>query len=320
MNAAKNFTLALSELQFVGSNLARPESVLTTKEGTLWVSDARGGVTRIDPDGQQTLIGNVHGEPNGLAMDHEGNIYFANIDDGKVYRLRPGGSTDVVLSEIDGQPLGAVNFVFLDSQERMWITVSTRVIPWFPAAASPRPDGYIILIDEKGPRIVADGILFTNEARLDAKEEYLYVAETMGARMLRYKVQPNGDLGEKEVFGPDSLGMGAFVDGFAFDAEGNIWVTAITRNGVILITPDGDAHTVFEDVNQAALDNAAVKVAASALTPSELMACVGPTLQFPTSVAFGGPDLRTVYIGSLGMPHLVTFRSPTPGLPLYHWR
>ncbi len=320
MSSAKSFALDLSELQFVGNNLARPESVLTMKDGTLYVSDARGGVTRIDTDGTQTLLGNVHGEPNGLAMDHDGNIYFANIDDGKVYRLRPDGGTDVVLSEIDGKPLGAVNFVFLDSRGRMWITVSTHIIPWFPAAAAPRPDGYIILVDEKGPRVVADGILFTNEARLDANEEYLYVAETMGARMLRYKVQPNGDLGEKEVFGPDNLGTGAYVDGFAFDAEGNIWVTAIIRNGIILITPDGDAHTVFEDVNQAALDNAAAKVAAGALTPLEMMACVGPRLQFPTSVAFGGPDLRAVYVGSLGMPHLVSFRSPTAGLPLSHWR
>ena len=42
----------------------------------------------------------------------------------------------------------------------------------------PRPDGYIVLLDEKGARIVGDGIYFTNEIRLDAKEEFLYVAET----------------------------------------------------------------------------------------------------------------------------------------------
>ena len=42
----------------------------------------------------------------------------------------------------------------------------------------PRPDGYIVLLDGKGARIVGDGIYFTNEIRLDAKEEFLYVAET----------------------------------------------------------------------------------------------------------------------------------------------
>jgi hypothetical protein len=46
------------------------------------------------------------------------------------------------------------------------------------AAAMPRPDGYIVLLDEKGARIIGDGIYFTNEIRLDAKEEFLSVAET----------------------------------------------------------------------------------------------------------------------------------------------
>jgi len=61
-------------------------------------------------------------------------------------------------------------------------------------------------------------------------------------------------------------------------------------------------------------------VAANALTPEAMFACVGPTLQFPSSVTFAGPDLRTVYLGSLAMPHLVTFESPVPGLPMRHWR
>ena len=37
------------------------------------------------------------------------------------------------------------------------------------------------------------------------------------------------------------------------------------------------------------------------------------------SVTFGGPDLRTVYVGSLGGTTLPTFRSPVPGAPLLHW-
>jgi gluconolactonase len=46
----------------------------------------------------------------------------------------------------------------------------------------------------------------------------------------------------------------------------------------------------------------------------------GSTLQFLTSIAFGGPDLRTVYVGSLGMNRLPTFQSPVAGLAMYHWR
>jgi hypothetical protein len=56
------------------------------------------------------------------------------------------------------------------------------------------------------------------------------------------------------------------------------------------------------------------------LTPEDFMATAGKTLQFPTSAAFAGPDLRTVYLSSLAMPHLLKFESPVPGLPLRHWR
>lgn len=32
-----------------------------------------------------------------------------------------------------------------------------------------------------------------------------------------------------------------------------------------------------------------------------------------------GPDLKTVYIGSLAMNKLVCFQSPVVGLPMNHW-
>lgn len=319
MSSIKDFTLDLAELQFVHEGLSRPESVLAEKDGTLWASDNRGGVTRIDPDGTMQTIGSIGGDPNGLAMDSEGNIYIANIEDGKIYKMDRAGNAEVILSEIDGQPLGAANYVFIDSRDRLWISVSTRALPWFVSVAAGLEDGYIILLDENGPRIVADGIRFTNEIRMDAAEKYLYAAETMGRRILRYPVQPDGSLGEAELFGPADLGEGGYPDGFTFDAEGNIWVTLIIRNGVGIITPDGDFHMVFEDVNEAALATATGLIEQKALTPEAMFACVGPTLQFPASLTFAGPDLKTVYLGSLAMPHLVKFQSPVPGLPMRHW-
>jgi hypothetical protein len=37
------------------------------------------------------------------------------------------------------------------------------------------------------------------------------------------------------------------------------------------------------------------------------------------SVTFGGPDLRTAYIGSLQGPRIPYFQAPVPGLPMGHW-
>ncbi len=319
-SSIKRLTLALDELRFVGRDLQRPESVIAERDGTLWASDSRGIVLRIDPNGEQTVLGDAGHEPNGLAMDREGNLYNANIGDGKIYKLYRDGSSEVILDQIDGQPLGAANFVFIDSRDRLWISISSRRPLWFDASRDPQPDGYIILMEEKGPRVVADGIYLTNEIRLDADERYLYVAETMKARMLRFPVRGDGSLGEREVFGPDGLGLGAYVDGFAFDAEGNIWLTTVVRNGLMIIDTDGEAHTVFEDPREAMLENTAAKLEAGTLVPEDMYACAGEQLQLPASVTFAGEDLRTVYLGSLGMPHLVSFRSPVPGLPMRHWR
>jgi sugar lactone lactonase YvrE len=319
MTNIKDYRLDFDQLRFFGQNLNRPESIVATPDGTLWASDKQAAVIRIDPDGTQTQVGEMGSEPNGLAMDREGSLYVANIGDGKFYKLYPDGTEEVILSEFDGQPLGAPNFVFIDRGDRIWLSVSTRRSIWFEAAANPRPDGYILLMDENGVRMVADGIYFPNEIRLDAKEEYLYVAETMKARMLRFPVKPDGSLGDRQVFGPDPLDYGAWVDGFTFDVEGNLWITTPLRNGLGVLTADGDYHVVFEDMKPEALRNAIANLEANQLQPEDIFACAGETLQFPTSVTFAGSDLRTVYVGSLIMPHLITFESPIPGLPMRHW-
>jgi gluconolactonase len=320
-SAIRDFTLDLDELGWTGHDLQRPESVVADRSGTLWASDGRGGVMRIDPGGGQELLGGLGGEPNGLAIDPaSGDLVTANIALGMVQRLTRGGEVSTVLDSVDGQRLTSANFVFYDRSGRLWITCLTREDQWWPAVAAPRPDGFVVVVDERGPRIVADGIYATNEARLDADERFLYVAETMKARILRFPVLPDGSLGEREVFGPDGLGLGAYVDGFTIDAEGNLWVTTVVRNGVGVIDTSGDWHVVFEDPREDVLATFEGKLAEGTAAPEDMAAAVGPTLQFPTSVCFAGDDLRTAYVGSLAMPRLPTFRSPVPGLPMSHWR
>jgi DNA-binding beta-propeller fold protein YncE len=74
-----SFTLDIDALGWTGQDLQRPESVVAEPNGTLWASDGRGGVTRIDPDGGQVLLAGFGGEPNGLAIDPGGNLVTANI-------------------------------------------------------------------------------------------------------------------------------------------------------------------------------------------------------------------------------------------------
>jgi gluconolactonase len=102
--------------------------------------------------------------------------------------------------------------------------------------------------------------------------------------------------------------------------DGNIWVTTVLRNGVGIITPDGDYHVVFEDARVDMLDSFEEKLASGTAEITDIILAAGPTLQLITSVTFGGPDLRTAYVGSLGMNRLPTFQSPVAGRPMRHWK
>ncbi len=313
-----DFVLEPDRLGRFGSGLSRPENVLAFRDGTVFTSSNRGPVVRIAPDGAQWEIGDLPGgQPTTMALDGEAALLVNNTADGNVYRLYLDGRHEVVLDSINGAPIGSANHVFKDSRGRLWIAVATRRRPPH-AELHVEPDGYIALVDESGPRIVADGLYWPNEVRLDAHERYAYVPETLGRRLLRFAVRENGELGESEVVGPDPLGDTTFPDGIALDRDGNVWIATISRNGLMIVHPDGNAHSVFEQPVPRALEELRAAHAAGRI-PRELMgACAGPDLRLLTSVAFGGPELTTVFMGSLAMTQLVSFESPVPGLPLRH--
>ena len=292
----RDFKLKPDDFKAVGKGLRRPECIVAEHDGTLWIAEAPGGAVRIDPDGTQTKVGNIGGIPNGLAMDRSGDLYIANVGDGRVYKLHRDGRHDILLSEVEGQPIReAANFVLLDSEGRLWITVSTRKVPRSEALSNPTPDGYIIMRNHEGERVVADGLFFANEARLDADEKYLYVAETTGGGVSRFLLTDDGWLGPREPYGPAPIFPGALIDGITFDVDGNLWITEIRNNGIHVLFPNGEVSTVFEDPE-------------------------GETLPHPTSITFGGNDLKTAYVGSLKTTCIHSFSSPVPGLPLLHWK
>lgn len=311
-----NFKLSQGDFSTYGQGLSRPECVWVEQSGEVWVSntkDEKGCVALVNPSQSPSLLGSIPHELNGYSRDRAGNFIVAGFGEGKVYCISPTGQTTVLLDNIDGKPLGAVNHCWVDSKNRKWISVSTTHRPWFTAVNDGQATGYVILIDDQGARIVADGIHFTNEVKLDPSERFLYVAETLECRIIRFPVFGNGELGEREIFGPSRLGHGAVTDGFAFDEMGNVWVTTILRNGIVVIEPNGNAHTVYEEPNLQALDQFVEKMNKSAAQPTDLVACASELLGLPTSLAFGGADRKTIYLGSLALPHLMTFKAPFAG-------
>ena len=159
--------------------------------------------------------------------------------------MKQTGETEVLYDSLNGKPIGKVNFVIRDSKDRIWITVSTLLPNWMESASSIKRDGFVALADEKGLRIVADGFAFTNEIRLDEKEEWLYIVETTGMKITRMRVLDNGDLVDRETYGPEN--HGAFIDGIAFDSKGNLWGTHIMTDHIFAILPDGDLTIILDD-------------------------------------------------------------------------
>jgi len=277
----------------IGEGLQRPECVLAAQDGTLLVSDRRGGVTQIATDGRHTHRPCPGGATNGVAQDRDGALVLAGIDTGTVHLLRPDGTASLLLDRYEGEQLGAVNFAHFDPAGGLWITVSTRSVPRSRAIETPIPDGYLLKLTPQAPRLMADGLCFANEIRFDAGMQFAYLAESALGRVLRFPLRPNGTLGPACPFGPDPLFPGAIVDGLAFDADGGLWVTEVTRNGIHRIDRDGSACCLFKDPAAAHLD-------------------------FPASIAFGGADRKSVLVGSIRMDHLLHFRSSIAGAPMWH--
>ena len=307
------FELTAADFGTFGRGLQRPECVWIDRDG-VWASDARGGVSHIFADDEPKLLGSGIVDPNGFSRRPDSSFVVAGIGDGGLHVISPDGKTRNLLNRLEGKPLGAVNYACADGQDRIWLSVMTRATEWHTALTSTSFDGYILRIDGEGARceIVADGLALTNEVKVSPDGRFLYAAETLGCRIVRFPIKSDGSLGQKEIVGPKNLGRGALPDGITLDTLGNVWITVITQNALYVIDKKGDLHIVYRDMNEPAVEILAGGIEHRNGTVENLAACasVSGPLRLPTSLAFGGRDGRTGYIGSLLLPHLATFRLP----------
>ncbi|GAB4362537.1 MAG: hypothetical protein Kow00114_17830 [Kiloniellaceae bacterium] len=313
--------LPLSEINFLGTGLKRPECVVCTAEGDIYTSDARGGVARSRAFGPHQLFRATQGEailPNGIALQRDGSFLVTNLNDaGGVFRLDRDGRLNDVLRKVDGRDLPPTNFVLIDDRGRVWVSVSTCQVPRAKAYNKATADGFIVLIDGKGARVVAEGLGYTNELQLDRRGEHLYAAETFARRITRFRISRFGDLSEPTVV--TAFGRGTFPDGLAMDIEEHLWVTSPVSNRVIRVAPDGTQTLILEDCDPAHLDAVESVFQAGAMGFEQLGACGGQRLRNVSSLAFAGKGLRTAILGCLSGERLAYFRSPVMGRPPVHW-
>jgi sugar lactone lactonase YvrE len=324
MTDIQAFSLRATDLDHIGSGLRRPECVLTTECGDLYVSDERGGVTRISPDGTMRLFAGQSEDgqnlaANGFAMLPDGSFLIAPLIGGGIYKLRRNGEAEMFLQEVEGRTLTCPNFVLLDDEQRIWICCLTQQDrKTVQCYARDRRDGYIVLVDKRGARIVADHIGYPNEVRIDPTGRYLYTNETLAARLLRYEIRDDGSLGPAETvieFDESNL-----FDGFTLDSAGGAWITALVSNRLWHVTPDGNCQLLIEDAHEEQLSRLTRLQKTSGVPRTLIYEEHGSVLRNISSVAFGGPDMKTAYMGSLMGDRIHSFRSPVAGMVPAHWR
>ncbi len=286
--------ITLDNVGTIGSGLLRPEGVMALDDGGLYTADGRGRCARIEPDGSTSFFGELGGLPNGICIDRDGNCIVANIGNGEVQLLSPAGGSSVLMTGADGKMMPTPNFPFIDSAGRLWVSNSTDNPDVDASLQRPLPDGsLVVIVPGEAPKIVADGICFANGVAVDSSEEYVYVAETMMRRVLRYKINSDGIVGSGEVYGPGSLGELGFPDGIAFDEAGNLWVAFPAANSIGYIDVNGILEIYLHDPH-------------------------GAVLRHPANICFGGIDRRTAYVGSLGGRSVPFFEVPFSGMRLVH--
>lgn len=317
--------LSLDGLSFIGAGLSRPECLVTHRSGLIFAADwtGNGGVSIINTEGAVTrLLARKNGRslrPNGIALEPGSSFLIAHLgaDDGGLFRLHPDGRVEDVALHIAGVAIPPSNFPLRDSRSRIWLTVSTRVSPRADDYRPTAKTGFIALIEDGVARIVADGLGYANECTLSVDEQYLFVNETFARRLTRFDVAPNGDLSNRVTVA--TFDPGTFPDGVVLDCEGSAWVTSIVSNRVLKVAANGAISTILEDADPEHLADVERAFQSASMGRAHLHGAKSRILRNVSSLAFGGPTLRTAYLGCLLDDRVPFFEAPATGALPRHY-
>lgn len=258
--------------------------------------------------------------PNGIALAPDGRVLFADLGDeqGGIFAVEPDGRIVPVVTEIDGLPLPPSNFVLVDATDTLWFTVSTRRLPrslaWTPGVA----DGFIGVVDAAGvARIVADGLAYTNEVAFSPDGQWLYTNETYGQCVSRFRLLPGPKLGPRELV--VQLDGADLPDGICFDVDGGAWISCIASNRLLRVSPDRSVHVVLADTDDEHAQRVASGIRSASLRHADMQTAGRSRLGNISSLAFGGPDRRTAYLGCLLDHRIRCFKAPVQGAEPAHW-
>ena len=230
------------------------------RDGFLWFSDVHDyKLKRADSAGQVETICDVPSRPSGLGFLPDGRLLMATALDCKLWIVEHGRPEEV--ADLSKLATGLLNDMVVDGAGRAFVGDTGFRMGKEP----PRPGRVIGWNAQAGARVVAEGVDFPNGCAVTPDGRWLYLAETFGKRITRFRVADDGTLNERVVFA--ELDMPP--DGLCMDAEGGLWIGLPEARRFIRLDRDGR------------LDRA-----------------IASPWPFAVAPAFGGDDRRRLFLAS----------------------
>ena len=272
----------------VETTVAFTEGPTVAEDGTIYFTDlGNNRIMQLSTDGQLSTFRESSNQANGLIFDREWRLLACEGGDGETVLPRVTrtdmvtGEVEVLADAYEGKQLHRPNDLTLDGQGRIYFTDR--------AGPNPRPEQTgvygVYRIDPDGTieRILTEPeVMSPNGIVIAPDDRTLYVIETDqsegGPRLIRaYDLSDEGTVSNTRVF--HDFYPGRSGDGMTVDSEGNLYVAAG------LNSRRGTSET---------LDTVA---GIHVLSPSgELLEHIPIPEDTITNAAFGGPDLRTLYV------------------------
>jgi gluconolactonase len=266
--------------------------------GLVFSDMMNGGVLRWTGADPEVLIPHRKGI-GGLVRHVGGGFVLAGRNVAHKRPPDPAAPTTVLLETAGDEQF--FNDLTADGRGRLYVGSVGTDPP--PGSATPRPDGRLYRLDLDGAiTVLANDVLVSNGLGADPADEVLYHVDSNRKLIWRFSID-DGPAGAGPVAHPPGHGRDMFVDtseysgvpdGLTVAADGSVWVAM--AGGSMVVAWDAKGRRLTE-----------IPI------PNELV----------TSVTFGGPDLRTLFVLTGHSPEhpdplggcLYSTPAPVPGLP-----
>ena len=261
------------------------EGPLWHPDGYYYFVDIRQSVLfRLTPGKAAEVVRTDTGEGNGTTFDLEGRLVMCEGGNRRVTRTGRDGGVEVLVDRFEGKRLNRPNDVVCRSDGSIYFTDPGLRVPL--AQREVDHAGVYRITPQGAVSLVAD-FEYPNGLAFSPDERVLYVANTRWAQYIhRLELDAAGAVVRRRIFADMSSDETEGVpDGMKVDAQGRVFCTG--PGGTWVFAPDGTRLAIIR------------------------------TPEVPANVAFGGPDLRTLFLTARTSVYALRVRTPGQPHPWY---